>query len=151
MGKDYEMEAMIDDEDGHGDFIVPVPASSFHLKSWTATKMKHSDQLALVCMMNPKAFDIPPVINTFGQPLRLLLDSQAFKSQCGPQSPLLDIYIVPLLWPTTHNILLVTVTHQPHTLATMTIISPKSTVRSIMKIGKDPPQCSGVCLLQPPL
>ncbi|KAI6102030.1 hypothetical protein EDD16DRAFT_1716190 [Pisolithus croceorrhizus] len=72
MGKDYEMEATVDNEDGHGDFIVPVPMSSFHLKPWTA------DQLALVCMMNLKAFDIPLVINTFGQPLCLLSDSQAF-------------------------------------------------------------------------
>ncbi|KAI6012349.1 hypothetical protein EDC04DRAFT_2609525 [Pisolithus marmoratus] len=78
MGKDYEMETMVDDEDGPGDFIVPVPASSFHLKPWTAAKMKYSDQLALACMMNPKAFDIPLVINTFGRPLRLLSDSQAF-------------------------------------------------------------------------
>ncbi|KAI6011637.1 hypothetical protein EDC04DRAFT_2905349 [Pisolithus marmoratus] len=72
MGKDYEMETMVDDEDGPGDFVVPVPASSFHLKPWTA------DQLALAHMMNPKAFDIPLVINTFGRPLCLLLDSQAF-------------------------------------------------------------------------
>ncbi|KAI6096006.1 hypothetical protein F5141DRAFT_1221214 [Pisolithus sp. B1] len=72
MGKDYEMEAMVDDEDDHSDFIVPVPISSFHLKPWTA------NQLALVHMMNPKAFDMPLVINTFGQPLCLLLDSQAF-------------------------------------------------------------------------
>ncbi|KAI6119182.1 hypothetical protein EDD16DRAFT_1706870 [Pisolithus croceorrhizus] len=64
MGKDYEMEAMVDDEDNHGDFVVPVPTSSFCLEPWTA------DQLALVRMMNPKAFDIPLVINTFGQPQR---------------------------------------------------------------------------------
>ncbi|KAI6094556.1 hypothetical protein EDD16DRAFT_1721567 [Pisolithus croceorrhizus] len=72
MGKDYEMEATVDDEDNHGDFVVPVPMSSFCLEPWTA------DQLALVHMMNLKAFDIPLVINTFGQPLRLLSDSQAF-------------------------------------------------------------------------
>ncbi|KAI6127053.1 hypothetical protein F5141DRAFT_1060670 [Pisolithus sp. B1] len=36
MGKDYEMEAMVDDDDDYGDFIVLVPVSSFHLKPWTA-------------------------------------------------------------------------------------------------------------------
>ncbi|KAI6017038.1 hypothetical protein EDC04DRAFT_2608197 [Pisolithus marmoratus] len=78
MGKDYEMETMVDDEDGPSDFVVPVPASSYHLKPWTAAKMKYSDQLALVHGMNQKAFDIPLVINTFGRPLRLLSDLQAF-------------------------------------------------------------------------
>ncbi|KAI6136323.1 hypothetical protein F5141DRAFT_1208688 [Pisolithus sp. B1] len=72
MGNDYHMEIRIDDDDEHGDYIVPEPALLFSLKPWTA------DQLALVYMMNPKAFEIPLVMDTFGQPLRLLSDSQAF-------------------------------------------------------------------------
>jgi hypothetical protein len=40
--------------------------------------MKYSDQLALVHMMNLKAFEIPLVMDTFGQPLHLLSDSQVF-------------------------------------------------------------------------
>ncbi|KAI6096647.1 hypothetical protein F5141DRAFT_1220609 [Pisolithus sp. B1] len=72
MGNDYPMETRIDDDDEHGDYIVPEPASSFSLKPWTA------DQLALVHMMNLKAFDIPLVTGTFGQPLHLLSDLQAF-------------------------------------------------------------------------
>ncbi|KAI6109059.1 hypothetical protein EDD16DRAFT_1711592 [Pisolithus croceorrhizus] len=72
MGNDYHTETRIDDDDEHGDYIVPEPASSFSLKPWTA------DQLALVHMMNPKAFEIPLVMDTFGQPLCLLSDLQAF-------------------------------------------------------------------------
>ncbi|KAI6102151.1 hypothetical protein F5141DRAFT_1217732 [Pisolithus sp. B1] len=71
MGNDYHMETRIDDDDEHGDYIVPEPALSFSLKPWTA------DQLALVRMMNLKAFEIPLVMDTFGQPLHLLSDSQA--------------------------------------------------------------------------
>ncbi|KAI6097746.1 hypothetical protein EDD16DRAFT_1518042 [Pisolithus croceorrhizus] len=113
MGKDYEMEAMVDDEDDH------VSCIDCGWLYWLA-KMQYSDQLALVCMMNLKAFDIPLVINTFGRPLHLLSDSQAF------------LNVVPR----------VAVTHQPHTLTTMTIISYKSAIRSIMRIKKDPPQWS---------
>ncbi|KAI6097828.1 hypothetical protein F5141DRAFT_1219920 [Pisolithus sp. B1] len=72
MGNDYHTETRIDDDDEHGDYIVPEPALSFSLKPWTA------DQLALVHMMNPKAFEIPLVMDTFGQPLHLHSDSQAF-------------------------------------------------------------------------
>ncbi|KAI6097073.1 hypothetical protein F5141DRAFT_1220326 [Pisolithus sp. B1] len=72
MGNDYHMETRIDDDDEHGDYIVPEPALSFSLKPWAA------DQLALVCMMNLKAFEIPLATDTFGQPLHLLSDSQAF-------------------------------------------------------------------------
>ncbi|KAI6115543.1 hypothetical protein EV401DRAFT_1889518 [Pisolithus croceorrhizus] len=69
---DYHMETRLDGDDEHGDYIVPEPALSFSLKPWTA------DQLALVHMMNPKAFEIPLVTDTFGQPLCLLSDSQVF-------------------------------------------------------------------------
>ncbi|KAI6118934.1 hypothetical protein EDD16DRAFT_1519657 [Pisolithus croceorrhizus] len=72
MGNDHHMETRLDGDDEHGDYIVPEPALSFSLKPWTA------DQLALVHMMNPKAFEIPLVTDTFGQPLCLLSDSQVF-------------------------------------------------------------------------
>ncbi|KAI6015822.1 hypothetical protein BKA83DRAFT_4498528 [Pisolithus microcarpus] len=72
MGNDYHVEAAVEGEDDRGDYIVPEPASSFRLKPWT------TDQLALVRVMDPGAFDIPLVIDTLGQPLRLLSDLQAF-------------------------------------------------------------------------
>ncbi|KAI5985669.1 hypothetical protein EDC04DRAFT_3000384 [Pisolithus marmoratus] len=72
MGNDYHMEATVEDEDDHANYVVPVPAVSFSLKPWTA------DQHVLVHMMDLKAFDIPLVMSTFNQPLQLLSDSQAF-------------------------------------------------------------------------
>ncbi|KAI6095216.1 hypothetical protein F5141DRAFT_1068556 [Pisolithus sp. B1] len=121
MGNDYHMETRIDDDDEHGDYIVPEPALSFSLKPWTA------DQLALVHMMNPKASEIPLVMDTFGQPLHLLSDSQAFL-KVVPRGIIV------------HDILPPAPAHQCHTPATTTTISHKSVTWSIRRIEKDPPQ-----------
>ncbi|KAI6095697.1 hypothetical protein F5141DRAFT_1068113 [Pisolithus sp. B1] len=115
ISNDYHMETRIDDDDEHGDYIVPEPALSFSLKPWTA------DQLALVHMMNPKAFEIPLVMDTFGQPLRLLSDSQAFL-KVVPRGIIV------------HDILPPTPTHQCHTPTTTTTMSHKSVTGSIRKI-----------------
>ncbi|KAI5996811.1 hypothetical protein EDC04DRAFT_2909775 [Pisolithus marmoratus] len=72
MGNDYHMEATVEDKDDHANYVVSVPAVSFSLEPWT------TDQHALVHMMDLKAFDIPLVISTFNQPLRLLSNSQPF-------------------------------------------------------------------------
>ncbi|KIK22839.1 hypothetical protein PISMIDRAFT_11310 [Pisolithus microcarpus 441] len=36
MGSDYHIEAAVEGEDDHSDYIVPEPVSSFCLKPWTA-------------------------------------------------------------------------------------------------------------------
>ncbi|KAI6098811.1 hypothetical protein EDD16DRAFT_1527081 [Pisolithus croceorrhizus] len=102
MGNDYHMETRIDDDDEHGDYIVPEPASSFSLKPWTA------DQLALVHMMNPKAFEIPLVMDTFGQPLCLLSDLQAF------------LKVVPRVF--TRQVSLCMTSYLPHPLTSATLL-----------------------------
>ncbi|KIN98977.1 hypothetical protein M404DRAFT_30939 [Pisolithus tinctorius Marx 270] len=69
MEQDYDLEAPAEEEEDH---FVPVPASLFYLKHWTA------DQLQLLREADPKAFDIPLVVNTLHHSLRLVSDSQAF-------------------------------------------------------------------------
>ncbi|KAI6105237.1 hypothetical protein EDD16DRAFT_1524342 [Pisolithus croceorrhizus] len=115
MGNDYHMETRLDGDNKHGDYIVPEPASSFSLKPWTA------DQLALVCMMNLKAFEIPLVMDTFGQPLCLLSDLQVFLKGV-PRGIIM------------HDILPPTPTHQCHTPTIITIVSHKSVTGSIRRI-----------------
>lgn len=75
MEQDYNLEAPAEEEEDH---FVPVPASSFYLKHWTA------DQLQLLREADPKAFDIPLVVNTLHHSLRLVSDSQAFVKALPP-------------------------------------------------------------------
>ncbi|KAI6011457.1 hypothetical protein BKA83DRAFT_4131866 [Pisolithus microcarpus] len=103
MGSDYHIEAAVEGEDDCGDYIVLAPVSSFCLKLWTA------DQLVLVHVINPGTFDIPLVIDTFGQSLHLLSDFQAF------------LKVVPRA------------AHQCHTPTATTIIGHKSVTGSIRR------------------
>ncbi|KIN92738.1 hypothetical protein M404DRAFT_36770 [Pisolithus tinctorius Marx 270] len=75
MEQDYNLEAPAEEEEDH---FVPVPALSFYLKHWTA------DQLQLLHKADPKAFDIPLVVNTLHHSLRLVSDSQAFVKALPP-------------------------------------------------------------------
>ncbi|KIN93940.1 hypothetical protein M404DRAFT_35582 [Pisolithus tinctorius Marx 270] len=75
MEQDYNLEAPAEEEEDH---FVPVPASSFYLKHWTA------DQLQLLCEADPKAFDIPLVVNMLHHSLCLISDSQAFVKALPP-------------------------------------------------------------------
>ncbi|KIN99656.1 hypothetical protein M404DRAFT_30307 [Pisolithus tinctorius Marx 270] len=73
--QDYNLEAPAEEEEDH---FVPVPASSFYLKHWTA------DQLQLLHEANSKAFDIPLVVNMLHHSLCLLSDLQAFVKVLPP-------------------------------------------------------------------
>ncbi|KAI6019756.1 hypothetical protein F5J12DRAFT_890060 [Pisolithus orientalis] len=75
MEQDYKLEAPAEEEEDH---IVPVPASSFYLKHWTA------EQLQLLHEADLKAFDIPLVVNTLHHSLCLISDSQAFVKVLPP-------------------------------------------------------------------
>ncbi|KIN96418.1 hypothetical protein M404DRAFT_33306 [Pisolithus tinctorius Marx 270] len=75
MEQDYNLEAPAEEEEDH---FVPVPALSFYLKHWTA------DQLQLLHEADPKAFDIPLVVNTLHHSLHLVSDSQAFVKALPP-------------------------------------------------------------------
>ncbi|KIO03372.1 hypothetical protein M404DRAFT_27032 [Pisolithus tinctorius Marx 270] len=68
MEQDYNLEAPADEEEDH---FVPVPASLFYLKHWTA------DQLQLLCKADLKDFDIPLVVNMLHHSLRLISNLQA--------------------------------------------------------------------------
>ncbi|KIN95278.1 hypothetical protein M404DRAFT_34263 [Pisolithus tinctorius Marx 270] len=75
MEQDYNLEAPAEEEEDH---FVPVPALSFYLKHWTA------DQPQLLHEADPKAFNIPLVVNMLHHSLCLISDSQAFVKALPP-------------------------------------------------------------------
>ena len=91
MGADYYAEGPGEDDEGTGQ-VVPTPKSSFYLQHWTTGEfsrvqmitsnpnLDHSEQSQLFRRADPEMFNIPLVVNTHNQPLRLLSDSQKFLS-----------------------------------------------------------------------